>query len=178
MVIDIIFILVLIMAIFNGLRKGFILGIFSFLAIIIGLAAALKLSVVVSRYLEGSVVETTKWLPVVSFFLVFIIVIIITGLLARMIRQALKFAILGWLDSIGGMVLYIVLYSIVFSIFLFYADKLALLKPDVMSNSKTYSYIAPWGPMVLNNLGKIIPIFKDVFAELEAFFDALAKKAG
>jgi len=29
----------------------------------------------------------------------------------------------------------------------------------------------------MDNIGKIIPVFKDMFAELEAFFSALAKKA-
>jgi membrane protein required for colicin V production len=177
MLIDIIFILVLIMAIFNGLSKGFVLGIFSFLALIIGLAAALKLSVVVARYLEHSVVAATKWLPLISFILVLILVMIIVGLLARLIKKTLQFALLGWLDSLGGMILYIVLYTIVFSIFLFYAEKLRLLNPDVIANSKTYPYIASWGIKVMDNIGKIIPIFKDMFAELEAFFSALAKKA-
>ena len=52
-----------------------------------------------------------------------------------------------------------------------------LIKRDVIANSKTYPYIAPWGPKVIDNLGKIIPIFKNMFADLEAFFAALAKKA-
>jgi membrane protein required for colicin V production len=177
MLIDVIFILVLIMAIFNGLRRGFVVGIFSFLGVIIGLAAALKLSVVVARYLEHSVVAATKWLPLISFILVLILVIILVGLLARLIKKALHLALLGWLDSLGGMLLYIVLYTIVFSIFLFYAEKLMLLSPDVIANSKTYPYVAPWGIKVMDNIGKIIPIFKDMFAELEAFFSALAKKA-
>jgi len=177
MLIDIVFILVLIMAIFNGLSKGFVVGIFSFLALIIGLAAALKLSVVVARYLEHSVVAATKWLPVISFILVLILVIILVGLLARLIKKALHLALLGWLDSLGGMILYIVLYTIVFSIFLFYAEKLMILSPNVIANSKTYLYISPWGIKVMDNLGKIIPVFKDMFAELEAFFSSLAKKA-
>ena len=165
------------MAIFNGLSKGFVLGIFSVFAILIGLAAALKLSVVVARYLEHSVVSATKWLPVISFCLVFLVVILLTGLLARLIRRSLKFALLGWLDSLGGMILYLVLYIVVLSILLFYANKVMLLSPDAIANSKTYPYIASWGPLVMDNLGKIIPIFKDMFTELEAFFAALAKKA-
>ena len=177
MLIDIIFILVLITAIFNGLNKGFVLGIFSFLAVIIGLAAALKLSVVVARYLEHSIIAATKWLPLLAFILVLILVIIVVGLLGRLIKKALQFAMLGWLDSLAGMILYIVLYTIIFSIFLFYAERLMLLNPDVIANSKTYPYISSWGIKVIDNMGKIIPLFKNMFTELEAFFSALAKKA-
>ncbi|MEO6455672.1 MAG: CvpA family protein [Ginsengibacter sp.] len=177
MLIDIIFILVLIMAVFRGMSKGFVLGIVSFFAIIIGLAAALKLSVVVAGYLKHSVIASTKWLPLISFILVLIVVLILVGLLARLIKKTLQFAMLGWLDSLGGIILYICLYTIIFSIFLFYADKLMLLKVNVMANSKTYPYIAPWGPKVIDSLGKVIPIFKNMFIALEGFFEQLAKKA-
>lgn len=177
MLIDIIFILVLILAIFKGLNKGLILGIFSFLAIIIGLAAALKLSVVVANYLQESMITATKWLPLLSFILVLIVVILLVGLVARFIKKALQFAMLGWLDSLGGMILYIALYTIIFSIFLFYASKLILIQPEVVAGSRTYPYIAPWGPKVIDNLGKIIPVFKDMFADLENFFAEIAKKA-
>jgi membrane protein required for colicin V production len=177
MLIDITYILILILAIFKGISKGLVLGIFSFLAIIIGLAAALKLSVVVANYLQGSVVTATKWLPLISFILVLIIVILVVGIVARLIKRTLQFAMLGWLDSLGGMALYIALYTIIFSIFLFYISKLMLIQPEVMSTSKTYPYIAPWGPKVIDNLGKILPVFKNMFAELQNFFAGIAKKA-
>jgi membrane protein required for colicin V production len=177
MLIDIIYILIFILAIFKGISKGLVLGIFSFLAIIIGLAAALKLSVVVANYLQGSVVTATKWLPLISFILVLIMVILVVGIVARLIKRTLQFAMLGWLDSLGGMALYIALYTIIFSIFLFYISKLMLIQPEVMSTSQTYPYIAPWGPKVIDNLGKILPIFKNMFVELQNFFAGIAKKA-
>ena len=52
-----------------------------------------------------------------------------------------------------------------------------LIKHDVVDSSRIYPYIAPWGPKVIDNLGKIIPAFKDMFAELEDFFAGLAKKS-
>ncbi len=69
MIIDIVFILTMIIAIFKGLSKGFIVGIFSLLAFIIGLAAAIKFSAIVAAYLSKNVISATKWLPVISFFL-------------------------------------------------------------------------------------------------------------
>jgi membrane protein required for colicin V production len=177
MLIDIIFVLILIMAIFRGISKGLVVGIISFFAVIIGLAAALKLSVVVAEYLKNSVIASTKWLPLISFVLVFLVVLLLVSLLARFIKKSLQFAMLGWLDSIGGIILYICLYTIIFSIILFYINRLLLLTPDVISNSKTYPYIAPWGPKVSDNMGKIIPVFKNMFAELGLFFEGIAKKA-
>jgi len=178
MLIDIVFALVLVLAIFRGISKGFVLGIVSFFAIMIGLAAALKLSVVVANYLKTSVIAATKWLPLISFILVLIVVLILVGLLARLIKKSLQFAMLGWLDRLGGILLYVCLYTIIFSIFLFYADKLLLIPRDVIAGSKTYTYIAPWGPKAVEYLGKVIPVFKNMFADLHAFFASIAKKAG
>ena len=177
MIIDVAFLLTMLVAIFKGVRKGFIVGVFSLLAFIIGLAAALKLSAIVAKYLEQNVVTSTKWLPVLSFFLVFIVVVLLVGLGARLIKKTFALAMLGWLDKLLGIVLYIVLYTIIFSIILFFAEKMLLLKPHVISDSNTYNYIAPWGPKVIDNLGNIIPIFKDMFTQLQSFFKNLGKKS-
>ena len=178
MIIDIAFFLTLVLAIFKGLSKVFILGIFSLLAFIIGLAAALKLSAVVAAYLQTNVVSASKWLPVLSFLLVFIVVILLVGLGARLIKKTIDFALLGWLDRLGGMVLYIIIYTIIFSVILFFTEKLLFLKPEVIAGSVVYKYIVPWGPKVINNIGSIIPFFRDMFIQLESFFESMTKKSG
>ncbi len=177
MLIDIIFLLVLVLAIFKGIRKGLVIGLFSLVAFMIGLAAALKLSVVVANYFRSSATSISKWLPLISFLLVFIVVVLLVGLVARLIKKTLQFAMLGWLDRLGGIVLFVALYTFIFSIFLFYAAKLYIIPADVIANSKVYPYIAPWGPKVMDTLGKVIPIFKNMFAQLEGFFGGLANKA-
>src|SRR5205823_2443219 len=145
MIIDIAFAIILVLAIFKGLSKGFIIGIFSLVAFVIGLAAALKLSAVVAGWLENKVTGFTRWLPLLSFILVFIAVILLVNLLARMIKKTFQLAMLGWLDKLGGMVLYIVIYTIVFSIFLFFAERLNLISQETIAGSATYSYVSPWG---------------------------------
>ena len=168
----------MVLAIFKGSRKGFILGIFSLLAFIIGLAAALKLSSVVAAYLQKNVVIGYRWLPLISFLLVFIVVILLVGLGARLIKKTIDFAMLGWLDKLGGMVLYIIIYIIIFSVILFFAEKLLILEPKVIASSVVYKYVVPWGPKVINNLGNIIPFFRDMFIQLESFFESMTKKSG
>ncbi|MEO6705918.1 MAG: CvpA family protein, partial [Ginsengibacter sp.] len=80
MVIDFSFLIVFIIAVFKGFRKGLIVGIFSFTAFIIGLAAALKLSAVVASRFESSVGMMAKWLPVISFAIVFIIFVLLVNI--------------------------------------------------------------------------------------------------
>ena len=83
---------------------------------------------------------------------------------------------LGWLNRIGGIVLYALLYLIILSIFVFYAEKLQLLQPATIQSSVTYKFIQPWGPVVMDNIGRLIPAFKDMFTQLGDFFNSISNK--
>lgn len=176
MIIDIIAIILLVMGIFKGLKKGFVLAVFSLLAFIIGLTAAIKLSSVVADYLGENVNISQRWLPVLAFALVFIAVVFLVRLGAKAIEGVLRVAMLGWLNKIGGAILYVILYLFIFSVLLFYLEELHIIKPETIRSSNTYSYIKPLAPTIMDSLGSVIPFFKDMFAELEDFFDNLSKK--
>ncbi len=178
MFIDTLFIILLITAVFKGFSKGLIVAVFSFLAIIIGLAAALKLSTVVASWLQSSTNITAKWLPIIAFAMVMFGVVFLVRLGAKWIQRTAEFALMGWLNKIGGIILYIALYTTVFSVILFLADKIQLIKADTIAASTFYPFIQPWGPKAIDGFGVVIPIFKDLFAQLEAFFDGIGKKAG
>lgn len=176
MLIDFTCIILLIIAIIKGYQKGFIIAIFSIIAFIIGLAAALKLSAVVAAYLQGSVNVSAKWLPFIAFALVFFLVVILVRLGAKLVEKAFQVVLLGWLNRLGGILLYAVLYLLILSIFIFYAEKLQFLQPSSLESSQTYDFIKPWGPKVMDNFGSLIPIFKNMFADLGDFFNSLSNK--
>ncbi len=174
--IDVIFAILLLIAFFKGLRKGLVVALFSILAVVTGLAAALKLSSTVAAYLQGNVSLSEKWLPFISFTLVFVVVVILVNWAGKLIEKSFELAFLGWVNKLAGAVLYVVLYIIIFSVFLFYADKLGLLKPATFQQSACYPFIKPWGPVLIENIGKIIPVFKDSFSTLERFFESIPDK--
>jgi membrane protein required for colicin V production len=175
MLIDIIVIIILILAAVKGFRNGFILALFSFLAFIIGLAAAIKLSAVAAAYIGSSVNVSQRWLPVIAFVVVFLIVVLLVRLGAKLLEGVVNIAMLGWLNRLGGVVFYALLYIFVFSLILFYADETGLIKPETAEASTTFAYIRPLGPKVMEGLGTIIPLFKNMFLELEAFFEGVAQ---
>ena len=176
MLIDLIFAALMMMAIFKGYQKGLIIAVFSIIAFILGLAAALKLSAIVADYLKDSISVSAKWLPFIAFAFVFFAVIVLVRLGAKLIEKAFQVVLLGWVNRIGGILLYAVLYIIILSIFIFYAEKLMLLKPVTSQSSLSYEFIQPWGPKVMDNFGKLIPPFKDMFTQLGDFFNGLSNK--
>lgn len=176
MLIDIIFAVFLLLAVMRGYRQGLIIGLFSLLSIIIGLAAAMKLSTVVAGWLGDSVNMSKEWLPLVSFILVFFVVVLLIRLGAKAIESAVEVVLMGWINKLAGIILYAVIGLLVFSVLLFYAEQMQLFQPATIRESVTYPLVQPWGPRVINGIGSVIPLFKDMFSELEAFFGNVSRK--
>jgi membrane protein required for colicin V production len=171
MPIDIIFLFILALAAFKGFRQGLVLAAFSFAAFFIGLAAALKLSAMVAVWLEESFNKPSAWWPFLAFFIVLVIVSGIVRAIAAVVSKTLDLVMLGWINKLGGFVLYAILYTLIFSVALFYVDQIIHLSEDTKMQSVVYSYIQPWGEWTMQQLGKWIPQLKDVFADMERFFE-------
>ena len=176
MILDIIFAVLIVFAILKGYQRGLIIGIFSFLGIMIGLAAAIKLSAVVARKIGPAVNVSDKWLPVISFIIVFIVVLLLVRLGANLLQKTIETAMLGWVNKLGGIIFYALIYIIIYSIVLFYVVKLEVIKQETIDNSVTYSFVQPWGPRVINSFAAIVPIFRDMFSGLEDFFEGVGEK--
>ena len=106
----------------------------------------------------------------------FLLVVFLVRLGAKLVEKAFQVVLLGWLNRIGGILLYAALYMIILSIFIFYAEKLQLVQPATIESSQTYHFIQPWGPIVMDNFGRLIPVFKDMFTDLGDFFNSLSNK--
>lgn len=176
MPIDIIYLIVILIAVVKGIRRGFIIAVFSVVGLIIGLAAAMKLSAAAAVYLTDSVSISSKWLPFISFILVFLLAVLLVRLAANLLQKTVEIALLGWLNRLAGAIAYALLYTIVFSILLFFAEQLNLLKEESIAGSKVYSWVKPVGPYVINGIGNVFPFFQNMFHELQEFFEKVSKQ--
>lgn len=170
MFIDTLLLIILVSAIFKGYNKGLIVAIFSFIAIFIGLAAALKLSATVASWLEKNTGIGTNWLPFISFALTMVGVIFLVRFFALMIQKSIEFAMMGWINKLAGVTLYVVLYVSILSIILFYIIKMNLLTQQQVQASVTYEYFKNWGRVAIDIFSIILPVLKSVFSNLESFF--------
>ena len=144
MLLDIIFAVILILAVIKGYQRGLIVGIIFFPCIIIGFAAAIKLSAVVAGYIGKAIKISDAWLPVISFAVVFIIVVLLVRLGANMIQKTVEISMLGWINRLGGILFYLAIYIIVYSVVLFYAEQIKLLRPATAKNPLHTVIFNPW----------------------------------
>lgn len=176
MLLDLVFAVILVLAVLQGYQKGLIVGLFSLIAIIIGLAAAIKLSTVVAELIGKSISISQEWLPLISFAVIFLIVILLIRWAAKLIEKSVEIAMLGWVNKLGGVIFYVAIYTIIFSVVLFYLEQMKIIQPETIHKSVSYSFVQPWGPKAINGFGAIIPVFKDLFGELEKFFEKIARE--
>ncbi|MFZ9661077.1 MAG: CvpA family protein [Chitinophagaceae bacterium] len=174
--IDLIWCFLMLIALFKGMRKGIIQAVFSFIGIIIGLAAALKFSAIVADAFKHSFNVETKWWPFIAFFVVFTLSGVLVRMVGNILSKGFDMVALGWINKAGGIMLFSILYTLVYSVFLFYYEKLFHISDSVKSNSVLYPYIASWGEWTLELFGKIIPAFKNVFHDIENFFEIIGDK--
>jgi membrane protein required for colicin V production len=176
MILDLIFLAIVALSVFEGYKKGLVVAVFSFLAFIIGLAAAVKLSATVANYLRENAHMDTPWLPVISFVGVLVIVIVLVRWGAVFVSKLIELAFLGWANKIGGAIMYVLINTIIFSVVIFYAEKIGLLGESVKNNSQVYPIIKDWGPAAFDMISSIFPFMKNAFEELQLFFEQVNEK--
>ncbi|HSK12805.1 MAG TPA: CvpA family protein [Phnomibacter sp.] len=175
MFIDVLVIIAVGMALFKGYSKGLIMALFSTLGLLIGLAAAVRFSSIAAWYLSEEFDISPSYAPILAFLLVFMAATIIVRLIGKAVEKTLESIDIGFLNKVGGITLYLFLYLAVASVLVYYLEKTGILDDDLVQQSVTYHWIAPWGPMILDGLGLIIPWFRDMFDELNRFFDKVVE---
>lgn len=174
--IDIVFAIILVIAIYKGYSRGLIIAVFSFVAVTLGLAAALKLTTVAVLYAQQHWDVHTRWLPVICFIALLLGVVLLVRLGATLLQKLVEVAMMGWLNKLGGILLYSTIFIMVYSVLLWIANQLYWLSPEIKMQSVVYPYIEHLGPAVIDGVGKLIPVFKDMFASLQSFFDTAARE--
>jgi membrane protein required for colicin V production len=174
--IDILFYIIIILAVIQGWRTGLIVAFFSLICGLIGLAAAVKLSAVVADRMGSDMHLAGRWVPIIAFVLVFVLVLLLVRWGALLLKKITSVVLLGWLDKLGGILFYLILYVSIYSIVLFYGARAGIISKHSIELSGIYSTIAPLGPEIIRFITGFFPFGKDMFNTLEAFFEKLSHK--
>lgn len=173
MIIDILAGLAIAMALIKGYSKGLIMALFNTLSLLIGLALAVKFSFLAAPFLHQHFALSAGEASIAAFIFVLVGAILLIRLVGKTIQKTLETVKLGFVNRAGGMLLYLLIYLAITSVFIFYLEKLDILHPETTSKSFTYSWLAPWGPGILDWLGNWIPVFKDMFEKINEWLDSL-----
>ena len=103
-IIDIILIVILFWGAISGFKKGLVLTLASFVAIIAGALSAYYGADAIASELSIKVDWSEKQIAIVSFTIVFLTVVVLVYMLARVIEGTLKLVALGLANRVAGAV--------------------------------------------------------------------------
>ena len=155
--IDYIILASLVLFLVQGYRKGIIIGLATIAALILGIYAAVHFS----NYLDATLMEhlhpSRKWLPILSFSITFILVVIVVMVVAKLTEKLAGVIGMGFFNHLGGALLGFAKGVILISILLFLFRSIdpngKWLKEQDRKASVFYSRVSEVFPQLMKTFG-------------------------
>lgn len=149
---DIVIIIILAGGIASGFKNGFVGEVASLAGLIFGIWGAIKFSWWTADLLEGFGLKFSL-MPVISFIVTFLIIIIIAQILGGIISSFLQAISLNWINRIAGIAVGVFKAALFVSVFLlvleFISEKRPIITLEVQNKSVLYEPISEIVPTVL-----------------------------
>jgi membrane protein required for colicin V production len=157
-ILDIVLIVALVGSALAGLYIGIIKAALSLVGIIVGVFLA-------GQFYEP-LAELLTFMPedvanIAAFVLILVGVIVVAGLVARLLKLALKMVLLGWVDKVGGAVVGFLVGAIIWSIIL--ATWVQFFGSDLVTDSALAEVLLDKFPFVLALLPEEFDAIRDFF---------------
>ena len=141
-ILDAIILICLIPAIFQGIRKGFISQAISIISLIAGIWASARFADIVTLWASKYITASEQILKIVAFVIILVVVFLVLGLIGRLLESILKFAFLGWLNKLAGVIFSLMkallILGLVITVFSSLNNTLQLVKPELIADSVLY----------------------------------------
>lgn len=174
MFIDILCVLILGYGFYVGYTKGFVMAIFSAIAWMVGLLAALKLTDIGSGLIRDWTDSKSPYIPVFTFIFIFIGVTILVILFGRLIDNIITVAQLGIFNKIAGGIMKATLFLLLFSVLLWILNQASVLTPEVKAKSYLYPYSSPIAPKFFSWLDNNLPALSGLLNNLKKYFNDMS----
>ena len=165
---------ILIVALLQGYRNGLIKAIISFFSLMIGVVLAFQFAGFVASQLKIYTKITSYWLPFIAFLIVLLGVMFLLRWMTGLLQQTADWLMLGWLNKLLGMMLYILIYGTILSAFIYFMTLLGIVEKPTMEASMSYSYLAKWWPYFMAKLSEWLPFIKQTLVQ---FSNQIQQKA-
>ena len=162
--IDIVLGLLILLGAYHGYKAGFLMELFSLVAIVLGVLGGFKFMGWAMLLLAEKVDINEKVLPYFAFGAVFALIVISVNLLGKLISASIDKTFLGSADQVAGAVLGLLRTAFMFSIVLWIVDSLKFkFLAQWTDGSRLYPMVANIAPKFTDWISGFFPFFRDVF---------------
>jgi membrane protein required for colicin V production len=156
----------------EGYRKGFVLMVVGFLALILGVIGAFKLLQLGVDFLLNFFPQMPKILPLLSFILIFCLIIIAVYSLGILLKKTLEFTVFaGVLDKIVGGIVGLVQWSFTISVLLWFIKQSRLIIPvEYTKDAIIFNFLVQLAPKIIGWFQFLLPFSQDLFKLIRNIF--------
>lgn len=156
---DIVILILLLWGAINGFIKGFVVQILTLLALVFGVWIAVKLHGPMGILLAKWLSVGERIMTILSFSLVFILVLVGIYFLGKLITHLMGKSTLGRLNRIGGVLFGILKMAFIISVVLFIVEKTdskhKLVTTEYKQKSWVYKPVSKLAPAIFPGLVKV-----------------------
>jgi len=156
---DIIILVPILWGVYKGFRKGLIIELTSLIALWLGVYSGIHFSNLLAAFLQKNYSLHSVYLPIIAFAILFLGIIALLFLIAKLTERFLKLILLNWLNRLLGAIFgglkFALLISVLFFIFSRVEQKFGIIPLNAKTNSVLYQPISKLAPA-------IIPILKSI----------------
>lgn len=164
-IIDIILLILLLVGAYDGFKKGLLVEIIAFLALIIGILTSLKLVHTGISYLDLDKESRTVYFIV--FLLIFLLVFVGIFILGKFLKSILDYSLIGQLDDWVGALFGALKVAFGLSLILWLMNYSNINFPrSITSDTYIYPYLTHFAPSTIKWVSYVIP-FQDLFPTIQ-----------
>ncbi len=166
---DLILIVPILYGAYRGYQKGLVIEIIGVIAFIIAIVVGFKFLGYGMNLIAPAIGENmaNRFLPYLSFTIIFFPTIFLINKLGWMLRKALRFTILGTIDGFAGAIVGIFTWVFGISTLLWLLTSIGVLIPEkLVKESITYPTVAKVAPTVISKVSDWIPAGGNLIKQL------------
>ena len=153
---DIIIVIPLLWGAYKGFKKGLIIEVASFFALFLGIWGGVKFSSVSAKYLGEMFEISDKIMPLISFSITFILIVIAVFALAKILQKFIKMIALGLVNKITGAAFSILKFGLIISVILNLVNTvnstINFIDPEMQESSLLYKPVSKIALIVIPGL--------------------------
>ena len=154
--IDIIIIIPLLWGLYKGFSKGLIIEAATLISFALAVWGGIKFHDFLSVWMHDSLDWTSKYLPVISFAVIFIGILILVFSLAKLIQRFVKAVALGFVNKLAGGIFGMLKFGLILSVLIFVLNAIEktiqVIPAETKKSSLLYEPIGKIAPMIIPGL--------------------------
>lgn len=151
-ILDIIFLVPLLFALYRGFKNGLVHMVASLLALILGIFGAIQLRPAFAGWLDSLFSIDPEYLQVIAFAVAFVLIVLVVHAAAFVVEKLVKAVALNFVNRLLGMAFGVLVTAFVISMILWPINQIneerELIKPERIEGSLLYKPLSAFAPAV------------------------------